>query len=137
MGLVTARTRDGPLLGGRGCELQQFGQRGCARLMHGRPHRHFHSFQVQTPGFVPAVEDDAQQLVYLARDFPMNRFGRFFPWALSAACSTGRRRQIFSLISTKARPNSRYLRNSAISCSAFRTAAEVGSASLTVLPRTL
>src|ERR1700676_4063400 len=105
--------------------------------MHRRTHRHFDGFQVHTPRLAPTVEDDTQQLVYFTRDFLVDRFSRFFSWALGGVSSNGRRRKIFSLISTKERLNSWYLRNSAISCSAFRTAVEVGSASLMVLPCTL
>ena len=66
------------LLCRRGCELQQFGQRGGAGMVHGRAHRHLHCFQIQTPGLAPTVKDDAQELIYFARDFLADRFRRFF-----------------------------------------------------------
>ena len=40
VGLAAARTRDGPLVGGRGGELQEFGQSRGSGLMHGRTHSH-------------------------------------------------------------------------------------------------
>jgi hypothetical protein len=103
---VTARTRESPLIGSRGRELQQFGQRRSPRLMHRRAHSHFDGFQIQTPRLASTVKDNAQQLLYFSRDFLVDRFGRFFSWALGGASSIGRRRQMFSLISTKARLNS-------------------------------
>ena len=78
LSLVSASTRDGPLLGGRDGELQQFGQRGGARIVHSRTHRHLDGFQIQTPGFAVAMKDDLQQLFYFARDFLLDRFRRFF-----------------------------------------------------------
>ena len=97
--LVAARTRDGSLVGGRNWELQQFGQRGCPGLMHGRAHRHLDGFQIQMPRLAATAEDDAQQLVYFARDFLLDRFGRFFSWADGGVSSTGRNSQICSLTS--------------------------------------
>jgi hypothetical protein len=46
--------------------------------MHDRPHDHLRGFEVQTPRLAAAVEDDAQQLVYFARDFLLDGFRRFF-----------------------------------------------------------
>ena len=80
-GLGAARTRNGALLVGRGREMQQFGQ-GCGPgLMHGRAHRHLDGFQIEAPRLAPAVEDDAQQLIYFARDFLTDRSAVFFPLA--------------------------------------------------------
>jgi hypothetical protein len=67
--------------------------------MHGRAHRHLDGFQVQTAALVAPVEDDPQQLVYFARDFLLDRFGRFFSWADGEVSSTGRNSQICSLTS--------------------------------------
>ena len=44
MRLAATRTRDGALIGSRGGESQQFGQSGCAGLMHGRANRHLDGF---------------------------------------------------------------------------------------------
>ena len=103
---VAAGTREGPLIGSRGRELQQFAQRRGPRLMHRRTHSHFDGFQIQAPRLAPTVEDDAQQLIYFSCDFLVDRFGRFFSCSLGGVSSTGRSRQIFSLIFTKARLNS-------------------------------
>jgi hypothetical protein len=75
--------------------------------MHGRAHRHFDGFQIQMARLPAGVEDDAQQLVYFAREFLLNRFGRFFSWADSAGASTGRNPQISSLTSRSWPPSSR------------------------------
>jgi len=67
--------------------------------MHGRAHRHLDGFQVEMPGFAAAAEDDAQQLVYLARDLLLDPFDRFFSWADGEVSATGRNSQICSLTS--------------------------------------
>ena len=46
------------------------------------------------------AEGDRQQLFYFARDFLLDRFGRFFPWVDGAVSSTGRNAQICSLTSS-------------------------------------
>jgi hypothetical protein len=66
--------------------------------MHGRPHDHLRGFEVQTPRLATAVGDDAQQLVYFARDFLLDGFRRFF-FSGERVSVTGRARQIFSLTS--------------------------------------
>ena len=96
---MAASTRQGPLVGSRRRELQQFAQRGCSGLVHGRAHRHLDGFQIQMPRLAAAAEDDAQELVYFARDFLLDRFGRFFSWADGEFSSTGRSWQICSLTS--------------------------------------
>ena len=99
MSLATASTRDGPLIGVRGGETQQFGQHGRPRLMHDRPHDHFGGFQIQAPRLAAAVEDDAQQLVYFVRDFLLDGIRRFFSSG-ERVSATGRAWQIFSLTSS-------------------------------------
>jgi hypothetical protein len=84
---------------GWGGKLQQLGQDGCAGLMHRRTHRHFDRFQVQASAFVTPGEDRAQQLLYLARDFLVDRLGRFFSSGESVSW-TGRARQMFSFTSS-------------------------------------
>ena len=101
MSLVAASTGNVPLVGLRYWELQEFGQ-GCgARLMHGGTHRHLDSFQIHTARLAASVEDDAQQLVYFARDFLTDRFGRFFSCG-DTESSQGRVRQILSFTSSNA-----------------------------------
>src|SRR5271165_2575163 len=101
--------------------------------MHGRTHRHLDGLQIQTPRPAPAVEDDAQQLAYLACNFLLDRFRRFFSSGESVS-ATGRARQIWALTSTNSRCRPCSLRNSAISRSAFRCAAWLERASVAVLP---
>jgi len=68
--------------------------------MHGRAHRHLDGFQIDTARLATTIEDDAQQLVYFARDFLPDRGRRFFSWVEVEASSIGRSRQIFSFTST-------------------------------------
>jgi len=58
--LVAARARNRALVGRRSRELQQFGQRRGAGLVHGRAHRHLDGFQIQTPGLAALLENDTQ-----------------------------------------------------------------------------
>lgn len=68
--------------------------------MHGRTHYGFEGFQIQVARLAAALEDHMQELLYFARDFLADRFGRFISSGVSAS-STGRARQILSLISSK------------------------------------
>ena len=68
--------------------------------MHDRPHDHLSGFQVQVSRLAAAVEDDAQQMVYFARDFLLDGFRRFFSSGETVS-ATGRARQIFSLTSSR------------------------------------
>jgi hypothetical protein len=70
--------------------------------MHGRAHRHLDGFQIETARLAATIEDDAQQLVYFARDFLADRFGRFFSCGVRVS-STGRARQILSFTSSNSR----------------------------------
>ena len=99
MSLVAASTRGRSAGRQPGLRMQQFGQRGGPRLMHGRAHSHLDGFQIQTPRLAATVEDDAQQLVYFARDFLPDGFGRFFSSG-ERVSATGRARQIFSFTSS-------------------------------------
>lgn len=101
------------------------------------PHRRLDRLQIQTPGLVPATENDAQELIYFARDFLADRFRGFFSWAAGGSSSIGRRRQISLLASTNSRLSCWYLRNSVTSRSAFRIADGEGNDSVTDLPFTL
>ena len=63
--------------------------------MRGRTHRHLDSFQIQMSGWAAIVEHHTEDLVYLAGDFRMDGFGRFFLggdkacWALRTAAGVG------------------------------------------------
>lgn len=98
MSLVAASTGNFPPVGLWYWELQEFGQRSGTCPMHGGTHRHLDGFQIQTAGLATSVEDDTQQLVYFARDFLTDRFGRFFSCG-GTASSAGRTRQILSFTS--------------------------------------
>ena len=135
--LVAASARNGPLTGWRGWKLQQF-REGCgARLMHGRAYGHLQGFQVQTPRLAERAEDHIQQSVYFARDFLLDRFGRFFSRAESVVSSSGRKAQICSLTSNSCSPNSRKRRHSETSRCALAKPAGEENVSVTVLPFTL
>ena len=97
---MAASARDGPLVGSRGWELQQFAQRCRPGLMHGRSHSHLQGFQIQTPRLAAGTEGEAQQLVYFARDFLTDRFRRFFSSGETVS-ATGRTRQILWFTSSK------------------------------------
>jgi hypothetical protein len=59
MSVATASTGNGPLVGRRGWELQQFGQGCCPGLMHDRSHDDLGGFQIQVSRLAATVEDDA------------------------------------------------------------------------------
>src|SRR5208283_2129233 len=134
MSPVATSTRDGPLLGGRGRELQEFGQGGGSGPMQGRAHRHLDRFQIETARRAASAEDDAQQLVYFAPDFLADRFRRFFSSGVISSSGTGRKRHICSLTTTSSRQSSWKRWNWATSRCALRSAAAVGKVSVTVLP---
>jgi hypothetical protein len=102
--------------------------------VHGGTHGHLDGLQIEAARLAAGVEDDAQQLVYFAGDFLLDRFGRFFSWASSSCSSTGRKRQTDRLTSTSLLVKDRNRRNSAISASALRTAAEEARFWEAVLP---
>ena len=100
MRLMAAGARNGALVGGRHGKLQQLGERGSPRP---------DAWPSATPSpplpdprsrLATLAEDDAQQLVYFARDFRLDRLGRFFSWADRWDSSTGRNWQTRSLISS-------------------------------------
>jgi hypothetical protein len=68
-------------------------------VVHGRAHSHLDGLQIQVPRLTATAKDDAQQLVYFARDFLLDRFSRFFSWVVGEISSTGRNSQICSLTS--------------------------------------
>lgn len=58
-------------------------------LAHGRTQGHLGRLQIEAARLAALLEDDAQELVYFARDLLANRFRRFFPSGASVS-STGR-----------------------------------------------
>src|SRR6185369_79586 len=136
-GQFAATPRDGKLLGSCFGKMKQFGQRRCTRLVHGRAHGHLEGFQIQSACLSAAVEDDAQELVYFARDFLEDRGGCFFSTDESPSGCAGRIWQIWALISISSLCRPCNLRNSAISRSAFRVAEWSGKDWVTDFPLTL
>lgn len=104
--LTAAGAGNGAPIGARLGELQQLSESRCAGLMQGGTEGHLHRLQIQIAGLLALREDAAQQRGYFAGDFGVDRFRRFFSSGVSVS-STGRARQIFSLMSTKDRSNCR------------------------------
>jgi hypothetical protein len=75
-------------------------------MMQSSAQSHFHRLQIRLAGLLALGEDARQQRGYFARDFVLDRLGRFFSSGVSVS-STGRARQIFSLISNRLRLKSR------------------------------
>jgi len=105
--LLAASTRRGSLLGGGDWEVQQLAERCRSGPMQGRAQRRLHGFQVEALASAPLAEDHPQPAIYFLRDFPAERFRRFFSWLDKVGSSTGRKRQIASLTSRSRRPSSR------------------------------
>ena len=84
------------LLSGKSAQTSRTG------LLQGGAQGHLHGFQVQCASLVTCRENHAQQRIYFPRDFLMDRSNRFFSCAVqpSGSCSSGRSRQIFSLMVT-------------------------------------
>jgi hypothetical protein len=97
--LLPASARKGPLIGNWDCKLQQFGQGRGAGVVHRRANRHFDSFQVQAYRLIAALEEEAQQLFYFARNLLADGLRRFFSSG-ERVSATGRARQIFSFTSS-------------------------------------
>jgi hypothetical protein len=105
--------------------------------VHGRTHRRLHCFQIQTPGLAPSAENDAEELIYFARDFLADCFRRFFFWADGATSVTGRSLQICSLTSKSCSPSSRKRWHSETSRCALSKLAGEENVSVTDFPFTL
>ena len=86
----------------RGLLSQQLTQTSGTGLLQGGAQSHLHRFQVHCARLVTCGEYHSQQRVYFPRDFLMDRSSRFFSSAVQSpgSCSSGRRRQIFSLMVT-------------------------------------
>ena len=104
--LLATGARKASLVGRRNGELQQLGERGRARPMHGRAHDSLHGFQVYESRLAAALENHLQKLFYFPRDLGLDRLRRFFSSGVSVS-STERARQISRFTATKSRLNSR------------------------------
>lgn len=82
-------------------ELQQLRQGSGPGLMHGGTDRCLDTLQIEAAARFAVAENDAQQLLYFAGDFLLDDLRRFFSWAVRSVCSTGRKRQILRLTSTR------------------------------------
>ena len=63
----------------------------------------FDCLQIEVATFAPTGEDDFQERFDFVSNFLLDRIGRFFFCSFPAASGTGRRWQIFSLTSKRAR----------------------------------
>jgi len=75
-------------------------------MVHGGTHGHPGRLQIETARLAALLEDDAQELVYLPRDRPVDRFGHPF-FSGASVSSIGRAWHICVFTSMKARLNSR------------------------------
>ena len=58
--------------------------------MQRRPQSHFDGFQIDAASAVSLAEEQAQETLYFARNFLLDRFGRFFSSARRSSPATGR-----------------------------------------------
>jgi hypothetical protein len=100
MGALAAGAGYLPLFHAGRFVAQQLAHRGRSGLMHRSPHCHLDRFEVETASLAAVLKDDAEQPAYFVFDFPLNRFRRFFSWAVNAS-STGLAWQIFSFTSSR------------------------------------
>jgi hypothetical protein len=117
-------------------KLQQLREGCCSGLMHGGTDRRFDGFRVEAADFAAPGEHSLQQLFYFVRDFLVDRCGRFFSSG-DTESSTGRARQIFSLISNNSWLSCRKRWKASTSRWALRSSAAEEKLSLTVFPSTL
>jgi hypothetical protein len=96
---VTAGAGHLALIRARRIAPQQLAQRGGTDSMHGSPHGHLDSIQIESAGLALLLKDKPQQRAYFPFDFLPDRFGCFFSCGVSVS-STGLARQIFSLTSS-------------------------------------
>ncbi len=86
------------VFGGNGL-FQKLAQRRSPAPVQGIAQSHLDLLQIQVAGLVLLGEDHCQQRVYLATDFLVDRFGRFFSCAVISSWPVGRAWQIRSLTS--------------------------------------
>jgi hypothetical protein len=87
---------------GFGWLLQEMLQRSGPSAVHGGAGGGFDRFQIETALPAEFGERELEQAIYFVGDFLTDGVRRFFSWD-EGASSTGRRRQILSLTSTKSR----------------------------------
>jgi hypothetical protein len=84
---------------------QQLAQCRRPSLMHSRSHGHLDCLQIESAGLALFLKDEPEYRAYFPLDFLLDRFRRFFSCGVRVS-STGRTRQIFSLVSIKVRLSS-------------------------------
>jgi hypothetical protein len=87
--------------------------------VHDPPHQHLDRLQIEASAVAGSCEDNLQQAAYFLGDFLLDGPRRFFSCGVRV-CSTGRKRQIRSLISLKERLNCCQRRKVSISRWALR-----------------
>jgi hypothetical protein len=97
---MTAQTGDLKVIGIRLFELQQLGQSHGPGLMHRSTDCSLDTLEIESASRLAVAQNDAQQLFYVAGEFFLNRFVRFFSWADGLASVIGRSSQICVLTST-------------------------------------
>jgi hypothetical protein len=97
---MTAQAGDLKVIGIRLFELQQLGQSHRPGLMHRSTDCCLDTLEIEAARRLAVAQNDAQQLLYLAGEFFLDRFGRFFSRADGAVSVTGRSLQICVLTST-------------------------------------
>jgi hypothetical protein len=81
---------------------QQLAQGGRSGLMQRCSQGHLDGFQIESAGLALLLKDEPENRAYFPLDFLLDGFRRFFSRGVRVS-STGRTRQIFSLVSTKVR----------------------------------
>ncbi len=103
---MTTGTRKAVLWFGRLAKAQQLVESRGAGMMQSSAEGHLHRFQIGLAGLLALRENASHERGYFARDLVLDRRRRFFSSGVSVS-STGRARQIFSLISNRSRLNTR------------------------------
>ena len=86
-------------------EVQQLLYHARTGVVHPLANQHLYGFQIHVARLAKLPENHRQQPPYFPANFLLDDFRRFFSCADSVS-STGRARQIVSLVSTKARLSS-------------------------------
>jgi len=86
---MTTGTEQLPLIPARGIELQQFGQDGRSRFLHGAANRHFHRFEIPAP-LLTLAENSLEQMFYFSANFLLECFRLFFLTAMDSSAAMGR-----------------------------------------------
>jgi len=97
---MTAQAGDFKMIVIRLFKLQQLRQSDGSGRMHRSTDRCLDTLEIEAARRPAVAQNNAQQLLYLAGEFFLDRFGSFFSWADATASITGRSSQICVLTST-------------------------------------